>query len=58
MPNNKHGGKRPNAGRKPAETPRKAVTVRLSEPVRNRLTDIKRETGKSYSAILEQLIIP
>jgi hypothetical protein len=53
-----HGGKRTNAGRKPAETPRKAVTVRLSEPVRNRLADIKRETGMSYSAILEQLIIP
>jgi hypothetical protein len=32
--------------------------VRLSEPVRNRLADIKRETGMSYSAILEQLIIP
>ena len=51
-----HGGKRTNAGRKPAETPRKAITVRLSEPARQRLADIKRETGKSHSAILEDAI--
>lgn len=51
-----HGGKRRNAGRKPAETPRKAVTVRLSEPVRNRLADIKRETGKSLPDIIEAAI--
>lgn len=56
--NNTHGGKRTNAGRKPAETPRKAVTVRLSDPVRNRLADIKRETGKTLTAILEQFIDP
>ena len=51
-----HGGKRPNAGRKPAETPRKAITVRLSKPARDRLATIKRETGKSYTAILEALL--
>jgi len=52
-----HGGKRTNAGRKPAETPRKAVTVRLSEPVRNRLADIKRETGKTLTAIVEEAVM-
>lgn len=52
-----HGGKRTNAGRKPAETPRKAVTVRLSEPVRNRLADIKQETGKTLTAIIEGLVM-
>jgi len=52
-----HGGKRPNAGRKPASTPRKAVTVRLSGPARQRLADIKSDTGKSYSAILELMLL-
>ena len=51
-----HGGARTNAGRKPASTPRKAVTVRLSESARQRLADIKRETGKSFTAILEAAI--
>jgi len=51
-----HGGKRTNAGRKPASTPRKAVTVRLSEPARQTLAELKRITGKSYGAILEQLL--
>ena len=51
-----HGGKRPNAGRKPASTPRKPVTVRLSKPARQRLADIKRETGKGYTAILEAFL--
>ena len=53
-----HGGKRPNAGRKPAETPRKAITVRLSEPARDRLHQLKRETGKSFTAILEAFLTP
>ena len=52
-----HGGARPNAGRKPG-TPRKPVTVALSEPARQRLADTKQATGKSYSAILEQLLTP
>ena len=52
-----HGGKRTNAGRKPG-TPRKRVTVAMSEPARNRLADIKRDTGMSYSAILEQFLTP
>jgi len=50
-----HGGKRPNAGRKPG-TPRNAVTVRLSEPARKTLAELKRDTGKSYGTILEQLL--
>jgi hypothetical protein len=50
-----HGGKRHNAGRKPG-TPRKRVTVALSEPARQRLADIKRDTGKSFTAILEALL--
>jgi len=50
-----HGGKRTNAGRKPG-TPRKAVTVRLSEPARQRLADIKSDKGKSYGEILEGLL--
>ena len=53
-----HGGKRPGAGRKPASTPRKRVTVALSEPARQRLADIKQDTGKSYTAILEGLLTP
>ena len=53
-----HGGKRPNAGRKPASTPRKRVTVALSGPARQRLADIKRETGKSFTVILEQFLTP
>lgn len=53
-----HGGKRPGAGRKPAETPRKAITVRLSEPARNRLHQLKRDTGKSFTAILEAFLTP
>jgi len=51
-----HGGKRPGAGRKPANTARKAVTVRLSEPARQTLAELKRDTGKSYGTILEQLL--
>ena len=51
-----HGGKRPNAGRKPASTPRKAITVRLSEPARNRLHQLKQDTGKSFTAILEAML--
>ena len=52
-----HGGKRTNAGRKRG-TPRKRVTIALSEPARQRLADTKRETGKSYSTILEQFLTP
>ena len=51
-----HGGKRPNAGRKPASTPRKRVTIALSEPARQRLADIKQDTGMSFSSILEQFL--
>ena len=53
-----HGGKRPGAGRKPANTARKAVTVRLSESARQHLADTKSDTSKSYSAIIEALLTP
>ena len=53
-----HGGKRPNAGRKPQGKAKRSLTIRLSEPARARLADIKRETGGSFSAIIEHLLKP
>ena len=55
-PKTHHGGTRPNAGRKPAETPRKRVTVALSEPARQTLADTKKRTGESFTAIMERLL--
>lgn len=52
-----HGGTRPGAGRKRG-VPRKPVTVRLSEPARDRLHQLKQTTGKSFTAILEAFLTP
>jgi hypothetical protein len=46
-----HGGKRPNAGRKPG-TPRKSLTVRLSEPAMAKLHELRETTGTSAGRLI------
>jgi hypothetical protein len=51
-----HGGKRPNAGRKPG-TPRKSLTIRLSEPAMARLHELRETTGTSAGRLIEGMIL-
>ena len=51
-----HGGKRPNAGRKPG-TPRKSITVRLSEPAMAKLHELRETTGTSAGRLIEGMIL-
>ena len=51
-----HGGKRPNAGRKPG-TPRKSLTVRLSEPALAKLHQLRETTGASAGKLVEAMIL-
>ena len=51
-----HGGKRPNAGRKPG-TPRKSLTVRLSQPALARLHKLRETTGTSAGRLVEVMIL-
>ena len=51
-----HGGKRPGAGRKPQVKAKRSLTIRLSEPARDRLDEIKRATGESSSSVLERAL--
>ena len=51
-----HGGKRPNAGRKPG-TPRKSLTVRLSEPAMAKLNKLRETTGTSAGRLIEGMIL-
>jgi hypothetical protein len=51
-----HGGKRPNAGRKPG-TPRKSLTIRLSEPAMARLDELRDSTGISAGKLVEAMIL-
>jgi hypothetical protein len=52
----KHGGKRPNAGRKPGN-PRKSLTVRLSEPAMAKLHKLRETTGTSAGRLIEGMIL-
>jgi hypothetical protein len=51
-----HGGKRPNAGRKPG-TPRQSLTIRLSEPSMAKLEQLRETTGTSAGRLIEGMII-
>ena len=51
-----HGGKRHNAGRKPG-TPRKSLTVRLSEPAMAKLHKLRDTTGTSAGRLVEAMIL-
>jgi hypothetical protein len=51
-----HGGKRPGAGRKPG-TPRKNITVRLSEPALAKLRKLRETTGTSAGRLVEGMIL-
>jgi hypothetical protein len=51
-----HGGKRPNAGRKPGN-PRKSLTVRLSEPAMARLASLRESTGCGSGKLIEAMIL-
>ena len=51
-----HGGKRPGAGRKPSKAKR-SLTIRLTEPARARLGEIKQATGESASGVLERALL-
>jgi hypothetical protein len=51
-----HGGKRPNAGRKPGN-PRQSLTIRLSEPAMARLASLRESTGMGAGRIVEELIL-
>jgi hypothetical protein len=51
-----HGGKRPNAGRKPGN-PRKSLTVRLSEPAMAKLEQLRESTGTSAGRLIEGMIL-
>ena len=51
-----HGGKRPNAGRKPGN-PRQSLTIRLSEPAIAKLNKIRDTTGTSAGKLVEGMIL-
>lgn len=51
-----HGGARQGAGRLPSSKARRSLTIRLSEPARDRLDEIKRATGESSSSVLERAL--
>jgi hypothetical protein len=51
-----HGGKRPNAGRKPG-TPRKSLTVRLSEPAMAKLRQLQEASGTGAGTLIEAMIL-
>ena len=51
-----HGGKRPNAGRKPGK-PRKSLTVRLSEPAMAKLNQLRETTSTSAGRLIEGMIL-
>lgn len=51
-----HGGKRPNAGRKPG-TPRKNFTVRLSQHALAKLHTLRETTGTSAGKLVETMIL-
>jgi hypothetical protein len=51
-----HGGKRPNAGRKPGN-PRKSLTIRLSEPAMAKLEQLRESTGTSAGKLVEAMIL-
>jgi hypothetical protein len=51
-----HGGKRPNAGRKPGN-PRKSLTVRLSRPAMAKLRELRETTGTSAGRLIEGMIL-
>ena len=51
-----HGGKRPNAGRKPGN-PRKSLTIRLSEPAMAKLEQLRESTGISAGKLVESMIL-
>ena len=51
-----HGGKRPNAGRKPGN-PRKSLTVRLSQPALAKLNKLREATGTSAGRLVEVMIL-
>jgi hypothetical protein len=51
-----HGGKRPNAGRKPG-TPRKSLTIRLSESAMAKLEQLRESTGTSAGKLVEAMIL-
>ena len=52
----KHGGKRPNAGRKPGN-PRQSLTIRLSEPAMAKLEQLREATGTSAGRLIEGMIL-
>jgi hypothetical protein len=51
-----HGGKRPNAGRKPGN-PRQSLTIRLSEPAMAKLEQLRESTGTSAGKLVEAMIL-
>jgi hypothetical protein len=51
-----HGGKRPNAGRKPGN-PRQSLTIRLSEPAMAKLQTLRETTGTSAGKLIEGMIL-
>jgi hypothetical protein len=51
-----HGGKRPNAGRKPGN-PRKSLTIRLSEPAIAKLASLRESTGCGLGKLIEAMIL-
>jgi hypothetical protein len=51
-----HGGKRPNAGRKPGN-PRQSLTIRLSEPAMARLRQLQEASGTGAGKLIEGMIL-
>jgi hypothetical protein len=51
-----HGGKRPNAGRKPGN-PRQSLTIRLSKPAMAKLHELRETTGTGAGKLIEAMIL-
>jgi len=54
---NKHGGRREGAGRKPVgKAPKKALGVKVSSETKEKLLELHNESGHSQAAIVEYAI--
>jgi hypothetical protein len=56
MTSKQHGGKRPNAGRKPSAIRKQAITIRLTPEDADRLRKACQDAGLSQSGWLKRVI--
>lgn len=53
----RHGGKRPDAGRKPGKKPTKAIALRVSPEAATRFARLANEADLTQAAFFERLVL-